>query len=91
MRIDNNNPLDPFFAAEAAKARPAKTDQAKTAFDQAGVADAGQTKALIAQAQAVADVRPQAIADAKHLLKTGQLESDPSIDRLVERLTELGI
>jgi len=90
MRIDNKNPLDPFLAAEAAKSRPSKPGGAKGVPDAAPVV-AGQTQALIQQALAAPEVRPQAVADARQLIDTGQLESDQAFHRLAERLTDLGV
>ena len=90
MRINNTNPLDPFVAADAVKSRAAKANDAK-ANKEAAPADAGQTQALVQQALAAPDFRPQAVADAKRLMETGQLDTDQAIDRLVERLTDMGI
>jgi hypothetical protein len=91
MRINNNNPLDPFFVTEAAKSRVSRSDDTKTDRNAADSPDAGQVQSLVRQALAAPDFRTEAVADAKRLLETGQLESDQAIDRLAERLTDQGI
>ena len=91
MRINHNNPLDPFFSADAVKSRASKADPSKAGAGEAGSVGAGQVQALVGQALAAPDFRAQAVADAKHLVETGQLESESSIHRLAERLTDLGV
>jgi len=91
MRIDNTNPLDPFVAADAVKSRASRPGDAKANRDAAAPADAGQTQALIQQALSAPDFRPHAVADARYLMETGQLESDQAIERLAERLTDMGV
>ena len=92
MRINNTttNPLDPFAAAEALKARVAKLSDAKANKAEAP-AGAGQTQALIQQALSAPDFRPQAVEDARRLLESGELDTDPAIQRLAKRLTDFGI
>ena len=90
MRINHTNPLDPFVSADAVKSRASRPGDAKANKD-AAPAGAGQTQSLIQQALAAPDFRTQAVADARRLIETGQLESDRAIQRLAERLTDLGV
>jgi len=91
MRINNTNPLDTFLATDAVKSRASKSGGAKAGRDAAAPTTAGQTQALIQQALSAPDFRPQAVANARRLVETGQLESDQAIHRLAERLTDMGI
>jgi len=90
MRIENTNPMDPFSAAELVKALATRSGGAK-ASNTPAPADAGQTQALIQQALAASDVRVPAVEDARRLMETDQLESAPALNRLAERLHDLGI
>ena len=91
MRINNHNPLDPFAAADAVKARASKAGDAKASYAASGPADAGQTQALIAQAMQAPDFRDQIVAEVRQLVEAGQLESNSAIERLAERLMDMGI
>jgi len=90
MRIDKTNPLDLYAAADFAtsKARAAKSGDV-AATDK--VDQAGQTQSLVLQALSAHDFRPEAVAEAKRMMDSGELDTPENVMRAAEKLVDMGI
>ena len=83
MRVDSNNPFEPFVVGDAgAKARPAKAAKGEFVSD----APMGEFGALAQAAGQSPDVDAQKVAQARALLEAGQLESPEAFERAAANL-----
>ena len=94
MRIDGTHGLDPHNLSAAAPpagkpAPPADTPDAGTSSRPAGADPV--LEAYVRQAAAGDEVDLQAVAEAKRLLASGQLDTPEAAERAAETIARLGI
>jgi hypothetical protein len=89
VRIDSTNPSDPRLPGDALAAARSAAGQAAPQVEQTALP--AEYVPMAAQAAATADFDAEAVEQAKALLASGQLSSQQSIQRLAQKLIDLGI
>ena len=93
MRIDKTHNLDPLTPPESRPGGAPSAASAKKAGSEAAV-DSSQIRAesqpYIRQALEVPEMDQQAIEQARALLQAGQLDSPAALERLAQKLIDLG-
>lgn len=93
VRVDGTYNLGPRKAAEEKDAKAPGTTSAPAA----GPADAGGAQVVLSQeklisaASAAPQVNAQAVAEARALLESGQLDTPEAANRAAQRILDLGL
>lgn len=93
MRIDGMYNLEPRKAGDEkdAKAPGAKGATASTSADAGGTQVVRSQEKLISEASAAPEIDAQAVAEARALLESGQLDTPQAADRAAQRILDLGL
>ena len=91
MRIDGIFGYEPYRVSDKSKAgeRPGKSSRSVSAGPQGSAVSGAQSK-YVNQALSAAEVNASAIAEARRLVASGELDTSEAADRVAARILDLG-